>query len=76
MQMVGHDLERILDQRPEPPRQGVPSLLHKPPRLVQKHLAFDDFAEQTLLGLGTDGDEIRTAPGVIIPAQTNGPSMM
>jgi hypothetical protein len=74
--MVGHDLECIQNQRREPFGQRIPTFLNQATRIVQEHLALDDFAEKELPGLSTDGDEICTATGVIIPTQTNGPSMM
>ncbi len=76
VQMVGHNLEGIYDERSEPLWQCIPDFLSKAARLVQYHLALDDFTEQGFLGLGANGDEIRSTSRVIISAQTNGASMM
>jgi hypothetical protein len=40
------------------------------------HLAINNFAEETFSSLNPYGDKIEARPGVIIPFQTNGTSMM
>jgi hypothetical protein len=40
------------------------------------HLTINDFAEETFSSLNTYSDKIEARPGVIIPSQTKGTSMM
>jgi hypothetical protein len=74
--MVGHHLKRIQDQRPEPLRQGIPDSLNNAPLLAQFHFTLNDLPEKEIPALGADGNEIRATTGVVVSAQTNGPSMM
>ncbi|HEX5410536.1 MAG TPA: hypothetical protein VFZ27_01600 [Terriglobia bacterium] len=76
VQMVGHYLKCVEDQRPEPLRQSMPDSLNKPSGIVQDHAAVHDFTEQAFPGLGANGNKIRAASCVIVSGQANGSSMM
>lgn len=56
--------------------QVLPIGMDQVPQYIQTHFTTDNFTEQTLPLMGTDGDEIRTGSSVIIALQPNGSPVM
>jgi NADPH:quinone reductase-like Zn-dependent oxidoreductase len=74
--MIWHHHERIHQHERHVFRYGIPTPLHDTTHGIGHHHPLCNFTESVRSTLGTDGDVVRTGPGIIVSLQPDGPAVM